>query len=84
MGEGLREVAQGLPGRADLLGEEADVVGEREHLLEDITALADAAGPGQRLDVPKGAEIERALLAVDPVGAVGLVAPDQAVGDGPR
>ena len=81
VGEGLREVAQRLAGRADLLGEQAHVVGVGEHLFEDVPALIDAAGPGQRLDVPERAQVERALAAGQPVRAVGLVAPDQAVAD---
>src|SRR5215213_107557 len=35
VGEGLREVAQGLAAGTDLLGVEPEVVGVAEHLLED-------------------------------------------------
>jgi hypothetical protein len=38
VGEGLREVAERLAGRADLLGVQPEVVGVGEHLLEDRPA----------------------------------------------
>jgi hypothetical protein len=35
VGEGLREVAESLPGHADLLGIQPEVAGVGEHVLED-------------------------------------------------
>ena len=81
MGECLGEVAQCLASGADLLGEQAHVVGVGEHLFENVPALIDAAGPGQRLHVPERAQVERALAAGQAVRTVGLVAPDQAIAD---
>src|SRR3712207_8419557 len=39
MGEGLRKVPQGFSGGANLFGEEAQVVGVGEHLLQGQTGL---------------------------------------------
>jgi hypothetical protein len=80
MGEGLREVAQGLPRSADLLRVQAEVVGVGEHLLEDGPGFLQPAGPGERLDVPERAEVEGALTVGDTVVAGSRVAGDQAVG----
>ena len=82
VGERLREVAQRLAGRADLLGVEAEVVRVGEHLLERQPRLVEPPRPRQRLDVPERADREGALVAAQPVGrGGGVVAVDQAVGD---
>src|SRR5262245_61930403 len=65
--ERLREVAQLLPGAADLLGVQAQVVGVGEHLLEDQPRLIQPPRAGQRVDVPERAQREGALVAGQPV-----------------
>jgi hypothetical protein len=52
---------QRIADRADLLAQQAHVVGVGEHLLEDVPAFIDAGGPGQRLHVPERVQVERAL-----------------------
>jgi hypothetical protein len=57
VGERLREVAQGLPAGAGLLGVEAQVIRVAEHLLEEQSGVfqsgrVGAPGPGERLDQP--------------------------------
>src|SRR4029453_13126082 len=75
MREGLGEVAQLLPGLADLLGVQAQVVGVGEHLLEGQPGQFQAAGAGQGIHVPEGADREGALVAAEPVrGGAGVVA----------
>ena len=68
VGERLGEVPERLPGEADLLRVEPDVVRVGEHLLEREPRLVDASRARQRLDVPERADRERALLALQPVG----------------
>src|SRR5689334_8951042 len=59
--EGLGEIAQRLPGRADLLGIEADVVAQSQQLLQANTRLYQRLRTGQRpharqaLDKPEAA-----------------------------
>src|SRR5215471_2064065 len=80
--ERLREVAKLLPGGADLLRIQAQVVGVGEHLFEDQPGLLQPPGAGQGVDVPERAQGERAFVAGQPVGGGGRVVPvDQAVGD---
>src|SRR6266851_8466990 len=67
VGEGLREVSQRLSRRANLLGVEPEMVGVGEHLFEDHPSLPDSAGPGERLDIPERAQVERALAVGDPI-----------------
>src|SRR5215217_7620257 len=82
VGEGLGEVAQLLAGLADLLGVQAQVVGVGEHLLQGQPGLLQAAGAGQGVHVPEGADREGPLVAAQAVGGGGrVVAVDQAVGD---
>src|SRR5215216_2889644 len=61
VGERLGEVAQLLPGLADLLGVQAQVVGVGEHLLEDQPGLLQASRTGQRIHIPEGTDREGAL-----------------------
>ena len=82
MRKGLREVAEQLAARTDLLGVEAEVIGVGEHLLEGESRLGGAPGAGKRLDVPEAADRERAFVAFETVGRGGrVVAEDEAVGD---
>src|SRR5437763_10320985 len=82
MRERLREVPERLAGWADLLGVEPEVIRVGEHLLEGQPGLVDAAGAGQRLDVPERTDREGALIALQAVGRrLGVVAVDEAVGD---
>src|SRR4051812_16163441 len=84
VGEGLREVAQRLAGRTDLLGVEPEVVGVAEHLLEDEAGIFEPSGARQGLDEPERAKVEGALLAHEAVGGLlDVVAEDEAVGDQP-
>ncbi len=81
MGERLWEVSQGLAGRSDLLGIQADVVGVGEHLLEHQPSLGHPARAGERFDVPERAQVERAFVSVQTVAAVGGVTAYQTVAD---
>src|SRR3984893_2497704 len=72
MGEGVREVSQGLAATPGLSRIEADMVAEAEHPLENQSRLFEprpvvAAGPGQRLDQPKRADVEGAFLSRQPI-----------------
>src|SRR5215470_17941305 len=58
--ERLREVAQLLPGAADLLRIQAQMVGVGEHLLEDEPRLIQPPRAGQDIDVPERAQSEDA------------------------
>src|SRR5215467_6110672 len=80
--ERLWEVAQLLPGAADLLRIQPQMVGVGEHLLEDKPRLIQPPRAGQGVDVPERAQGEGALIPGQPVGGGGRVVPvDQAVGD---
>src|SRR5438105_3686127 len=68
MAEGLREVAELLTGAADLLGEQAQVVGVGLHLLERKPGVVEPPGPGQGVDIPERAQREGALVARQAVG----------------
>lgn len=68
----LSGIGQRFAGRANLLGEPAHVVGVGEHFLDDVPGLGDAAGPGQRRDVPERAQAEGARAAGQSVPAVWL------------
>ena len=58
-----------LPGgRVDLLGVEPDVVGVPEHPAEDPLGPLPVADHRQGLGQPEGADRERALLSLQPVG----------------
>jgi hypothetical protein len=68
MGESLGEVSQGLAAMPGLFRIEADMVGEAQHPLENQSRFLEprpvvAAGSGQRLDQPKRADVEGALLS---------------------
>src|SRR6476620_2796771 len=86
MGEGLWEVAAGLPRHRGLLGEQAQVTGVAEHALEHEPGLVEAgrvvpARARERFDQPEAADVERALVARQAVGAgERVVAVHQAVG----
>ncbi len=60
--KGLREVAQLLPAGTDLLGEQADVVRVRLHLLEGIAGLGEAPRAGEGVDVQEGAQTEECFF----------------------
>lgn len=68
--KGLRGVAQLLAAAGNLLGEHAQMVGEAEHVLEQVDGahavlwLVDA-GARHGLDEPESAHAEGALLAAD-------------------
>src|SRR5215213_11339788 len=80
VGERLWEVPERLAGWADLLGVQPEVVRVSEHLLERQARLVEAAGAGERLDPPEGADREGPLLALQPVrGGLDVVAVDEAV-----
>ena len=89
VGEGLREVTQGLAARPGLLGVQPDVVAVAQHLLEPQAGLGqagrvDPSGPGQGLDQPEAAYVERPLHARQPVrGGLRVLAVDQPVGGQP-
>ena len=79
--ERLREVAERLAARADLLRVEPEVVGVAEHLLEHEARLVQLARAREALDVPEAAERERPLAAGQAVvgGLLGVVAEHEAV-----
>src|SRR5262249_32734418 len=81
--ERLREVAQRLPGRSDLLGVQPQVAGVGKHLLENEARLLHPACARQRLHQPECAHIERPLSASQPVAGAptDLIAMPQAVGN---
>src|SRR4028119_72833 len=84
VGEGLREVAQGLAGVPDLLGVQPEVVGVAEHLLEHQARLVHPTCARQRLDEPERAQAERAFFAREAVGGLlDVVAVHEAVRDEP-
>ena len=65
--EGLREVADEAPRhRVVLLGEEAEVVAQREQALEERPRVVDAADQVQAVGEPERAGEERALAPVRP------------------
>ena len=62
MREGLREVAQlTAVFRIDLLGEQAEIVRERDHVLEHFSRGVDVAPADQVVDSPERADAEGAL-----------------------
>src|SRR5262249_52224070 len=61
--ERLREVAEVLRLRAQLLAIQPEVVGVAEHLLEEEPRLLQVPHPGETLDVPERAHRERPFLA---------------------
>src|SRR5262249_9656615 len=70
--ERLREVAQGLAARPGLLGVQPQVVAVAQHLLEQQPGLGQASrvdppSPGQGLDQPEAAHVERPLHPRQPV-----------------
>src|SRR5215204_3610071 len=82
--EGLREVAQGLTARPDLLRIKPQVVGVGEHLLEDEPGLLDPSCTGEGFDKPERAQAEGALFSHKAVGRLfDVVAVHEAVGDQP-
>src|SRR5918995_6402158 len=82
VGEGLREIAEQLPRRPDLLGEEPEVVAVGEHLLEGDARLVEPTRARERLDVPEGADRERAFVPRETIRRGGRVVPvDEAVGN---
>src|SRR5512132_283786 len=65
--ERLREVAEQLTAAPDLLRVEPELVGVGEHLLAGEPSLVHPPGAGKRLDVPEGADRERALVPLEAV-----------------
>src|SRR4051812_22987583 len=61
MREGLGEVAQLFAGCADLLCEQSEVVGVRQHLLEGEARVLQPARAREGVDVPEGAQREGSL-----------------------
>src|SRR5262249_60490259 len=90
MREGLREVPEPLAAGTALLSVETEVVRVTEHLLEHEPGLLEpggvgAPGAGEGLDQPERADVERALLAAEPVHRLPCVVPvHEAVRDEPR
>src|SRR4029079_109519 len=64
MGERLGEVSQLFAAGADLFGEQAEMVGVGQHLLERQPGLVQPAGPGEGVDVHEGAQREGAFGAL--------------------
>src|SRR5918911_1040415 len=82
--EGLREVAQCLAARPNLLRIKPQVVGVREHLFEDEPGFLNLSCSRQRLDEPERAQTEGALLTHQAVGRLlDVVAVNEAIGDQP-
>ena len=81
MGEGLREVAEVVPGcRVEFLGVEAERRGDSEQLLHQVACLLSLADDDERGHEPERADQERSLLAGESViGLLGPVAEDEAV-----
>src|SRR5262245_63920236 len=80
MREGLGEVPEPLTAGTALLGVETEVVRVAEHLLEHEPGLLEpggvgAPGAGEGLDQPERADVERALLAAEPVHRLPWVVP---------
>ena len=62
MREGLREVAQlTAVFRIDLLGEQSEIVRQRDHVLEHFSRGVDVATADEVVDGPERADAERAL-----------------------
>ena len=69
VGEPLREVAEELAGGGiDLFGVEPDVIGVAQHPAEHPLGALPLADHRQRLGQPEGADRERPLLSLEPVG----------------
>jgi len=68
VGEGLREVADLLPGGVDLLGIEAEVVPVGQHLRERQARVVEPARAGERIDIEERAQGEGALRAREAIG----------------
>src|SRR5688500_16326037 len=90
VGEGLGEVPEGLAGGPGFLRVQPEVVRVAEHLLEDEARRAQpveirlSRRPHQRLHQPERADVEGALVPLDPVRAARhVVAVDEAVRDQP-
>ena len=81
MRQALREVAEeGAALGIDLLGVEADVVGQGDQLVHELGRLLDSPLPRQRLGQPKRAGHEGAVFAGQAVLAH-IAADDRAVGE---
>src|SRR6056297_2838865 len=81
VGERLREVAERLSERSGLFGEEAEMVGVSEHLLEHEPRLVEprrviGTCACERLDEPEAADVEGSLLTVESVGRLRDVVPE--------
>src|SRR5215208_6521289 len=68
MHQPLRRVAEKLVrDGVDLLGEQADIVGERDQPVHEGRGLVAAPNPGERVGEPERAAEEGALAAAQPV-----------------
>src|SRR5689334_18207032 len=63
----LREIAQVLPGRPQLLRIQPEVICITQHPFEQEARLTDIARTGKRFDIPEGAHTKGALLSAEPV-----------------
>src|SRR5215468_11958636 len=79
--EGLREVAEVLRLKPELLAVQSQVTGVAEHLLEEEPRLVQVAHAGEALDIPEGAHRKGAFCPSESVGeSVGqAIAIDQGV-----
>src|SRR5262249_19967199 len=66
--ERLREVAQVLRLKAELLTVQPQVIRVAEHLLEEEPCLLQVAHPGEALDIAEGTHRKRSFLSREPVG----------------
>ena len=62
--ERLREVTELLTGESDFLGVQPEVVRIRQHLLEYDACLCQPVSLRESIDVPEGAERERAFVTI--------------------
>ena len=74
MGEGLREVAAGLPGHRGFLGEQAQVVRVTEHALEGEPGLVETGSvvPPARVRASTSQKVQMLKVASSPVRPSGL------------
>src|SRR5439155_5644555 len=72
-----------LRGDIVLLGQQTDVIGEREQPLEQRTGIVASPERGQRFYEPEGAGNERALPRWESIVKCRIVANDQSIDDEP-
>ncbi len=70
MRQGLREITGELPAcRVVLLGEQANVVAERQQPFEQVPGLVAVSGGSEVVGEPEGAGDEGILILIEPVTA---------------